>query len=361
MAEYIEISIGDLFGAVNGRPKFIKDFIDSHPGCHPVYSASLTKPFGYVDEFEYEGHYLTWVMNGYGGRVQEIRGRFSANRDRGVFVPRDGVEIPDLTYLRFAMEPQLVATAVGRRVDGRLNEYTKIYPRTAEDVMIRLPVNGRGQLDYAQMTAMGERLRRIERAQADVRRAQDSLLRAAFALDIGDPSVTVSLGSDEFFSLSIGTRVLRSEHAQSGIPVYSANARTPFGFIATSNLVDFEKPSLLWGIDGIFDWNLIPSGVQFATTDHCGRLQILDDRIDPVYIYAFLRATRGRYGFDRVYRANLDNMKADVTVSLPVDKRTGEFCLKRQRALASSFRELEEARAASLTALEDVLKARMSI
>lgn len=91
MTEYVEIAIGDLFQAINGRAKFVKDYMDVHPGPHPVYSASLTKPFGYVDEFDYNGTFVTWVMNGYGGRVQEVTGQFSANRDRGVFVPRKGV------------------------------------------------------------------------------------------------------------------------------------------------------------------------------------------------------------------------------------------------------------------------------
>lgn len=360
MTDYIDVSIGELFRGVNGQPKFTKDFLDKHPGMHPVYSASLRRPFGYADEFQFEGRYLTWVMNGYGGRVQEIEGRFSANRDRGVFVPLDGVDIPDLTYLRFAMEPQLTAAAVGRRVDGRLNEYTKIYPDTAEEIVIQLPADGEGRWDHVKMAAVGEKLRRIEAAQAEVRRAHEPLERAVFPLEVRTPSATLSLGDQRYFKLSIGDRVLRSEHAAAGVPVYSANARVPFGVIATSNLSDFERPSLLWGIDGIFDWNLIPAGVQFATTDHCGRLQILDDNIDPEYAYQFLRSTRERFGFDRVFRASLTNMRAEVTMTLPIDPETGQFCIITQRKLATGISNRERRRSEALTALEDVLKARIS-
>jgi hypothetical protein len=361
VTEYAEIPVGELFDAVNGRAKFIKDYIDGHPGLYPVYSASLTKPFGHVDESDFNGHFLTWVMNGYGGRVQEVSGRFSANRDRGVFVPREGVEVPDLTYLRFAMEPQLVAAAVGRRVDGRLNEYTKIYPKSAMEVLIQLPLDSSRRYDYFKMSELGARFRRIEAAQAAVRLAQDRLLRATFAIDVPEPSATVGLGDGQLFALSIGERVLRAEHTDSGVPVYSANALVPFGAVRISNLSGFEKPSLLWGIDGNFDWNLIPAGEVFATTDHCGRLQILDDRIDPDYVYWFLRVTRRLYGFNRAYRASLQNMKAEVTVTLPVDERSGEFSLEKQRILAASLRKREQARTASLAALEDVLKARLNV
>jgi hypothetical protein len=360
VTSYVEVPVGELFDGRNGQAKFIRDYVDAHPGPYPVYSASLAEPFGHVDEFEYSGTYLTWVMNGYGGRVQEISDRFSANRDRGVFVPKRGVETPDLTYLRFAIEPQLVAAAVGRRVDGRLNEYTKIYPDTAESVVVSLPIVADGGYDYDRMAAIGGRLRRIEAAQRNVRLAHEPLAQATFALHVAEPAAVLSLGDEAFFSLSIGERVLRSERSVVGVPVYSANVHVPFGQLARSNLDDFTKPSLLWGIDGIFDWNLIPAGEAFATTDHCGRLQLVDERLDPEYAFAYLKATRSRYGFDRVFRASLRNIRADVELVVPLDP-DGKPSLKRQGELAEEYWARKRAQGSALRALEDVMHARMSV
>lgn len=360
MTDYKEVAIGDLFEAQSGKPKYIRDYMDANPGDFPVYSASLARPFGFVDSFDYDGAYLTWVMNGYGGRVQQVEGRFAATRDRGVFVPRDDIEIPDLTYLRFAMEPGLVADAVGRRVDGRLNEYTKIYPDTAMAVLISLPVDAAGEYDVARMKEIGERLRKVELAQETVREAQAPLVRATFAIQVDEPAMTISLGDEDYFQLTIGDRVLRSQHTETGVPVYSANALVPFGVIERSNLSAFDKPSLLWGIDGNFDWNLIGAGQKFATTDHCGRLQVLDDRIDPEYVYSFLKATRRSYGFDRVFRASLKNMKADVSVIVPLDENH-EPSLERQRQLSREFDARCLAQSESLAALSDVLQARMAV
>jgi hypothetical protein len=180
---FVDVAIGELFDGQNGRAVFIKNYLDKHPGPYPVYSASLVKPFGYVDTFDYEGHMLTWVMNGYGGRVQEVSGKFSANRDRGVLVPRESVAVPDLTYLRYAMEPIFVASAVGRRVDGRKNDYTKLYPEEAMEQRIPVPVDEGGRHDYAKMKALGARLRRIEAAQAAVRRSLENVLAARVTID----------------------------------------------------------------------------------------------------------------------------------------------------------------------------------
>lgn len=128
-------------------------------------------------------------MNGYGGRMQEVDGKFSANRDRGVLVPKKGVPSPDLSYIRHAAEPELVANAVGRRVDGKLNEYTKIYPEAAAAITLQLPITSAGKFDYRKMEFVGAKIRRIEAAKALVRAARTPLAQAAFALAIPEPTV----------------------------------------------------------------------------------------------------------------------------------------------------------------------------
>lgn len=183
MTKFTDVEVGDLFVGHNGHPKFVRNYLDAHPGPFAVYSASLEKPFGHVDTFDYEGPHLTWVMNGYGGRVQEVSGKFSANRDRGVFVPKEGVKVPDMTYLRYAIEPVFVAAAVGRRVEGKSNDYTKLYPKEAMAQNILVPVTASGEFDYAMMATLGAKLRRIETAQADVRRALEQVLAARVTIE----------------------------------------------------------------------------------------------------------------------------------------------------------------------------------
>lgn len=135
----------------------------------------------------------------------------------------------------------------------------------------------------------------------------------------------------------------------------------PFGHVRASNLNDFTKPSILWGIDGNFDINFIPAGEPFATTDHCGRLQIIDDDIDPNYIYWNLRATRERYGFDRVFRASLTNIRAEVEVTIPTDPDGGAFIVETQRTMASRMCALDQARTAVDAALAELMRGRLRI
>lgn len=84
--------------------------------------------------------------------------------------------------------------------------------------------------------------------------------------------VDISLSDAQYFRLSIGKRVLKKDiyYDKSGgkIPVYSSNVKVPFGKTKDSNITDFNRDSVLWGIDGNFEFNAIPRGEKFRTTDH---------------------------------------------------------------------------------------------
>lgn len=151
-------------------------------------------------------------------------------------------------------------------------------------------------------------------------------------------SVEVSLSDNTLFQLSIGKRVLRKDFQtpRGEIPVYSANVFSPFVYSDTSNIVDYDAPYVIWGIDGVFEFNVVGMGRPFATTDHCGAIKILDPNIDPFYLAYMLREKSHIYGFDRGLRASLTNMK-NVKIAVPIDD-IGSFNIEYQRFIA---RQLE--------------------
>ena len=110
-----------------------------------------------------------------------------------------------------------------------------------------------------------------------------------------------SLSDKALFTLSLGKRLLKKDFitAKGDIPVYSANVFEPFVYTDKSNITDFSKAYVLWGIDGEFSFNVMERGTIFASTDHCGTIKILDDQIDPYYLAYIMEETRHKYGFDR--------------------------------------------------------------
>ncbi len=147
----------------------------------------------------------------------------------------------------------------------------------------------------------------------------------------------LSLNDGRYFELAIGKRHLKEEifGTTDGIPVYSANVVKPFGYVKESNVSDFEHDYVLWGIDGDFMFNAIPKGMQFATTDHCGSIKILDPAVVPEYLLYQLELQGHALGFDRGLRASLANMRR-VVVRFPV-KGDGAIDREAQLALVEKF------------------------
>lgn len=154
----------------------------------------------------------------------------------------------------------------------------------------------------------------------------------------------VSLSDKDLFTLSLGKRLLKKDFitVKGDIPVYSANVFEPFVYTDKSNITDFSKAYVLWGIDGEFSFNVMEQGTIFASTDHCGTIKILDDQIDPYYLAYIMEETRHKYGFDRGLRASLTNMKA-FKIDIPI-KPDGSFDLDAQKSLAESLLCLRQTR-----------------
>lgn len=128
----------------------------------------------------------------------------------------------------------------------------------------------------------------------------------------------VKLGDATLFSLRIGKRVLKKDvyKSSSGVPLYSANVRKPFGYVATPNAGALENGGALWSIDSDFDCRGVPVGDTYSITDHCGEIRILNADIDPGYLATQVKQAGLDYGFNREFRPSLSLMR-DLEIELP--------------------------------------------
>jgi hypothetical protein len=305
-----------------------------------VFSASLSAPLTHIDSYDLDGAFLTYTVNGYAGFVQIKSGQFSTNADRAVLLPKDEVRLPNLHYMAHVIEPIIRPLAIGRIVDGK-NEYTKVQWTKIKSAEIPLLVADDGMVDYTAMEDIGERVRLAKELQDGLIDRATQIEESSVLITCEEPYTEISLGDVDLFRLSIGKRVLIADTVDTGVPAYSANTRGTFGrgFVSTSSLTDLAYDSLIWGIDCDLNWNLIARGTDFVPTDHCGRAEVLHRGLDPEYLLHELRATAEEHGFDRVYRANLDNVK-NVGMRVPTDD-DGNFDLDRQRELAERYKVVE--------------------
>ncbi|MBQ4428692.1 MAG: N-6 DNA methylase [Clostridia bacterium] len=157
-------------------------------------------------------------------------------------------------------------------------------------------------------------------------------------------SMDISLADNKYFELTIGKRILKKDYIEpkGDIPVYSANVFQPFAFSDVSNIVSWDTPYVIWGIDGDFSFNVMLAGERFAHTDHCGAIRILDSSINPYYLAYMLEKSKHQYGFDRGLRASLSNMKS-VKISMPIDD-AGKFDEIAQSHIAEALLSINQVR-----------------
>ena len=147
----------------------------------------------------------------------------------------------------------------------------------------------------------------------------------------------VSLSDERYFEIFIGKRVLKSEvfNSKGNIPLYSANVFEPFGFLNDSNINDFSHDCLLWGIDGNFEFKIMRKRREFATTDHCGVIRILNTGILPEYLLHALELQSHALGFDRTLRPSLAKMRK-VTAKIPINE-FGQFDKTSQKEITQKY------------------------
>jgi restriction endonuclease S subunit len=152
----------------------------------------------------------------------------------------------------------------------------------------------------------------------------------------------ISLSDRRYFDVFIGERVLQSDifEVKGTIPIYSTNVMTPFGYANETNITDFSHDHILWGIDGDFKFNIIPRGMKFATTDHCGAIRILDQKIIPEYLIFQLELQSHLLGYDRTLRPSLAKMHK-LIVKVPIHK-DGNLDAETQKSAIDKYKMLRD-------------------
>ena len=151
-----------------------------------------------------------------------------------------------------------------------------------------------------------------------------------------------SLGDKKLFSLRIGKRKLKNnvvKHSSTDlVPIFSANTTEPFGYISAPNYPASEYNTILWGIDGNFNFSIQRKGRKYIITDHCGAIDILVEDILPGYLLYALQEEKRNNNFDRSFRASLTNIRK-FQVRIPIND-DGSFNIVEQQRIANDYKEL---------------------
>jgi len=340
------LKVNDIFSLDVGTNKswFTKKYVNDHKGEVPVYSATKlphTVGYGHIEDniagVKYFNDCLTWNIDGSVGVAHYRSGRFALSEKviPLIMKPMHRGSL-DYVFLKYSLEK--------KAAEYGFDYSNKAGKNKIADIELEIPCTDQDIPDMGTQKIFALKHEQVECAQYQLVDMIEDLQLSSLSLPSllgGLNTRSIRLSCQDLFSLEIGTRVYQRDLLNEGVPVYSANVNKVFGYVSQPNIADFDCASLLWGIDGVFDWAHMPPNKIFATTDHCGRLTIKNALLYPKYVYYALKSARHQYGFDRTYRASLRNMRQSVSIDVPVDA-DGEFDMGIQTAVAKKYCDIEK-------------------
>lgn len=145
LENFKEPKIKDIFDVKKGLGKYTRSYGQQHNGEYPVYSGSNIAPIMHIDTYDYDGEYLSWVVDGFAGYMKVLTGKFSATGHKGIMILKNSNI--DLDYVKFILEPVLRELAKGRKGDNGASEYTNVAPKVVENSIIKIPILLDGSFD----------------------------------------------------------------------------------------------------------------------------------------------------------------------------------------------------------------------
>lgn len=116
------------------------------------------------------------IANGFAGTILILDGKFSINGDRGILVPKNGRQDLDFDYMKFTLEPIFRELAKGRKGDNGEDEFTKLYPSMLSDIMVPIPVDGKGNISLSLQKEIAQKFISVQNSQKEIIEKLDVLI-----------------------------------------------------------------------------------------------------------------------------------------------------------------------------------------
>jgi hypothetical protein len=343
--KYKTFKLTEIFVPKRGESKYTKAYGATHAGTYPVYSAA-SEPLTFIDTYDYDGEYLTWNTNGFGGYISVLEGKFSVNGDRGILIPlREDVS---LFYVAKTLQGDLRKLAKGRLGDMGKNEFTKVSLDTIKkkaSVTFPLLSSDEKKFDLEMQLRIAEDFKKIDQLKDYILTQSKELLASKFDIALTGDSIKVALSDlfdlDQSTNSSGFTKKFVNQH-QGDIPVYSASndeESVGYGYVA-DNLpgIKYFENTLTWNIDGSVGQATFRMG-RFSLSEKVIPLILKPEwqnKIDLEYIKYILEEKAAERGFGYSNKAGKSRI-GDIEIEIPVSS-SAEPNIEKQRQIAEEYR-----------------------
>jgi len=352
---YSTFKLKDLFSIERGKSKYTKKYGNQNKGEYPVYSASNNAPLTHINTFDYDGEFLTWATNGFAGYIKLLNGKFSFNADRGLLKPlKDKVNI---TYVKNIIEPILRDLAKGRKGEKGQDEFTKVYPSMIEDVEIKMPIDGNGELDIDSQNSIVEKILFTEEIKSKIESYKTQLndLIIQFDQEYQYENILISKIFDLPAIKGLTKTFINKNKGE--IPVYGGKVEEiPIGYVSDNlKTLKYFENCLAWNREGSVGYVFFHNH-KFTTNDHHRPLVLkkeYENKINLEYSRYAIEETLLSQGFKWSKTASKEKV-AKLTFKLPVST-SKKIDVDSQNEIAIKLKKTEAIKHAISKELDKIL------
>ena len=91
-------------------------------------------------------------------------------------VPKNGRQDLDFDYMKFTLEPIFRELAKGRKGDNGEDEFPKLYPSMLSDIMVPIPVDGKGNISLLLQKEIAQKFISVQNSQKEIIEKLDALI-----------------------------------------------------------------------------------------------------------------------------------------------------------------------------------------
>lgn len=335
------MKIKDIFNFISENHKYTEEYIYKNQGTYPVYSATLDKPYGYCNDYEYDFPILLVVNYGDAGKIRIVKEKYSIGRNiTGLKLKETFKDSYNLEYLRIKLENLFLSL----KSKGNMGVFSQKFLKNIDFEIEK--ISKELQDEYVKKYKIIKELKeKIYKLQNYI----DEIFSFTLKLDkikffyVNDIAL-LNKGSNK-----ISEKMIYENYDNNGISVFSSATLNDglMGKVSYECYKNFHKKGnkkeLTWVTNG-YAGKVFYRDTDFLYTEKCGRIVIRNEYIEkilPKFLCYILNQITYSYKTSESNNGKLDIIHMEnVLVPIPINSND-EIDIDIQKKIIKKYEKLE--------------------
>ena len=333
------MKIKELFNFLSENHKFTEEYIYKNQGQYPVYSATLLKPYGYINNFTNKKDIIIIVNYGDAGKTRLIKGQFNLGRNiTGLELKEKYASIYNLEFLNLMLSNLFLSL----KSKGNMEVFSQNFIKNTDLVLDEISLYNQNKF-----IEKYNKIKEIKLKISKIIENINEILMQELTLNEFQNYKMQELTLLETGSTKISEKMIYENFDKNGVPIYSASTRNQglMGKVSKKTYDNFEKQGnedeLTWTTNG-YAGTVFYRDKKYLFSEKCGRIQVKErykNIIFVKYLYFVLNQRAYQYSTLNSNNAKLEKSMMKL-ISVPIPIKNGNIDIEKQKEIISIYEKI---------------------